>query len=85
MHKIMQIERRISSLLEYYAEMQLILCKDKKKNKKRSYSAVIHQRILYVILPQITLITLIFLLLSLALSETMSQMTGCSFAQDYAD
>ena len=49
------------------------------------YSAVIHQRILYVILPQITLITLIFLLLSLALSETMSQMTGCSFAQDYAD
>ena len=85
MHKIMQIERRISSLLEYYAEMQLILCKDKKKNKKRSYSAVIHQRILYVILPQITLITLIFLLLSLALSEAMSQMTGCSFAQDNAD
>ena len=28
------------------------------------YSAVIHQRILYVILPQITQITLIFLLLS---------------------
>ncbi len=26
--KIMQIECRISSLLEYYAEMQLILCKD---------------------------------------------------------
>ena len=24
----MQIECRISSLLEYYAEMQLILCKD---------------------------------------------------------
>ena len=26
--KIMQTERRISSLLGYYAEVQLILCKD---------------------------------------------------------
>ena len=26
--KILQIECRISSLLEYYAEMQLIFCKD---------------------------------------------------------
>ena len=30
--KIVQIECRISSLLEYYAEMQPIFCKDKKKN-----------------------------------------------------
>ena len=29
--KIMQIECKISSLLEYYAEMQLILCKESVK------------------------------------------------------
>ena len=34
--KIMQIECRISSLLEYYAEMQLILCKDYASERNES-------------------------------------------------
>ena len=31
----MQTESRISSLLEYYAEVQLILCKDTTKNDEK--------------------------------------------------
>ena len=38
--KIMQIECRISSLLEYYAEMQLIFCKDSQKIKQKLFHLV---------------------------------------------
>ena len=47
----MQIESRISSLLEYYAEMQLILCKDMKKDlesKRNENFSLSHLLIIYI-------------------------------------